>query len=646
MAPSRMPSEEELARTVEARLLTTEVIARTFVDRPAATIHPAPASLDPQGKQALEGLGAPSLARRVASGLDVGETLGEGGMGLVRVATQRALGRSVVVKTLKPGAEPSASLRLLREAWVTGQLEHPNVVPVYDLGVDEAGLPLIVLKRIEGAPWSGLIADAEAARARLGEADLLEWNLRTLVQVARALEFAHARGVLHRDIKPENVMIGAFGEVYLVDWGIAVSLRDDATGRLPLAKHVRDVTGTPSYMAPEMLTPDPTLLGAHTDVYLLGATLYEVACGHPPHRGATLGAMILSIARSAPELPDDVPAELAAIVRRAMARDPSERHAGVAELRAEVEGFLRHRGSAQIAAEARARNRELDALLASPDAADARARLYDLFGECRFGYRQALRSWQENEVAAAGLLAASEAMIEHELAHGSADAAAAILAELPNPPDALARRARASIDEKRAKEARVRELAKKGHEADPRVGWRTRALGALVFGGIWLALPLGTHLAHLRVDYVMLVAVSLALALVIGAFNLWARDTMRRSATLRLQGRIALFVCVAQGLLFTGGWLAGAAPTLAMALSIPMWGLGAAILALAIDLRLALVGVGYALATLVAASHLEWVWIVAAVSNGFAGVVTAGVSTLIGREAGERLREPPPPPPV
>src|SRR6185312_16743575 len=111
------------------------------------------------------------------------------------------------------------------------------------------GSPIIVLKRIEGVEWSTLIADPAEVERKFGATDLLAWNLGILMQVLNAVRFAHHRGVLHRDLKPSNVMIGDFGEVYLLDWGIAVSLRDDGSGRFLLATDATELAGTPCYMA-------------------------------------------------------------------------------------------------------------------------------------------------------------------------------------------------------------------------------------------------------------------------------------------------------------------------------------------------------------------------------------------------------------
>jgi len=268
-------ADEEIARTLRMNVADFADVAATIAANPRSTIEPAQrASADAMGRRALQELGAARDERGITSGLDLEQTIGEGGMGIVRLATQRSLGRKVAVKTLRPAARNEvATLRLLREAWVTGTLEHPNIVPVYDLGLDEDGSPIIVLKRIEGVEWGDIMRDANAARARYGAEDLLEYNLRILLQLCNAVSLAHARGVLHRDLKPENVMIGSFGEVYLVDWGIAVSLTADALGRLPLAVDQNEMAGTPYYMAPEMLGALGKL-SVRTDVYLLGAILH------------------------------------------------------------------------------------------------------------------------------------------------------------------------------------------------------------------------------------------------------------------------------------------------------------------------------------------------------------------------------------
>lgn len=189
--------------------------------------------------------------------LQLGERIGDGGMGVVRVARQQALQRDVAVKIVRPdGTRRSVAMgELVREARIAGGLEHPNIVPVHALARDDQGQVLLIMKRIEGRSWASLLAERTSA------ADGLNTHLSTLMDVARAVHFAHARGLVHRDLKPANVMVGSFGEVYLLDWGIAV----------PVGTVTREICGTPSFLAPEMVTPEAVIDG-QTDVYLLGAS--------------------------------------------------------------------------------------------------------------------------------------------------------------------------------------------------------------------------------------------------------------------------------------------------------------------------------------------------------------------------------------
>ena len=293
--------DPSFAQTLEARFAAEPDMARTLVQRPGSTIEP-PQPISSGAIAALDALRA--LGATLGGRIDLHDTLGEGGMGVVHLATQTTLGRHVAVKTLRAGVTGAdASLRILREAWVTGALEHPNVVPVHDVGIDAGGSPVIVMKRIEGLSWADLIHDPAEVARRFAVTDPLEWNLRTLVSVSNAVHFAHSRGILHRDLKPENVMIGQFGEVYVVDWGIAVTLTADPSGRLPPASQAKDIAGTPHYMAPEMLLGDPAMLSPRTDVYLLGAIFYEIVSGEPPHRGDNLRAMMTDILPLRPHVP-------------------------------------------------------------------------------------------------------------------------------------------------------------------------------------------------------------------------------------------------------------------------------------------------------------------------------------------------------
>jgi len=367
--------------------------------------------------------------REATAELTITGTLGEGGMGIVRRARQHSLGREVAVKSARSTA---TNHKLLQEAWTTGRLEHPNIVPVHQLGRDGRGNPQMVMKLIEGVAWGDILRGTQTVPGGGPELeDSLSWNLRVLVQVCHAVEFAHSRGVIHRDLKPDNVMIGAFGEVVLLDWGVAVAMYDDGSGHLPLVSGIRAIAGTPAYMAPEMTTPDPSGISPRTDVFLLGAVLHELITGSPPHRGTSLHDVLEQAHLCEPiQIGESVQPALARTCTRAMRREPAERHPSATALASELEAFLRHRASLQTSQEAARRLTELETLLAD-DAPPNHSQLYELFGQCRFGFRQALRTHPSNPQATRGLATAIEAMVAHELDRGELGAAAALLEQHP-----------------------------------------------------------------------------------------------------------------------------------------------------------------------------------------------------------------------
>jgi serine/threonine-protein kinase len=400
--------------------------------------------------------------------------------------------------------------------------------------------------------------DPKEISRRFGTSDPLEWNLRTLASVCNAVHFAHSRGILHRDLKPENVMIGEFGEVYVLDWGIAVSLKDDPSGRLPPASQAKEIAGTPHYMAPEMLLGDPALLSPRTDVYQLGAILYEIFAGKPPHDADSLHAMLTVILLSAPSFAPSFPPEARRICERAMSREPAARHETALELRRVLDDYLLHRGSRRLAHDAKQSFTRLQAAISGQAAGeDKKLAIANLLGECRFGYHAALSAWPGNEVARQGLDRALLLVVELELKEGDAAAAATLLRDVSSPPADVAARVEAAMRARAGEEERLRKIEL---DHDPRIGTRTRMFVLGSFGIAWSA---STFLAWIywtgrAVPYFAAALLPSLVSLGLGLLAfVWARESLSKTLLNRQLAQSFVIYTVAQTLLGAGGWVVG-----------------------------------------------------------------------------------------
>ena len=210
-----------------------------------------------------------------ATDYEIINKIGEGGMGIVQQARQNSLNRIVAIKIMGGYKGVDAESHFMQEATVTGSLEHPNIVPIYDMGRNEDGQPFYTMKRINGTPWAKTLL----------EKGLMD-NIEILLRICDAVAYAHSRGIIHRDIKPENVMIGEFGETLLMDWGLAAGMWDGAAA--PRVRYEDAIAGTPAYMAPEMAKGEEDNIGFHSDIYLLGAVLYEIITFEQPHNGGSV----------------------------------------------------------------------------------------------------------------------------------------------------------------------------------------------------------------------------------------------------------------------------------------------------------------------------------------------------------------------
>ena len=239
--------------------------------------------------------------------------LGEGGIGQVIESHDRVLDRRIAIKLLKQKRmSQHEQRRFLQEASTTAQLQHPNIVPVYDMGTKEDGQPWFSMKCVQGMSLEEIINDLfseepdEAIKAKYTQFRLLQ----TFVDVCNALEYAHDRRVIHRDIKPDNIMVGSFGEVLLMDWGVArlgcdTEPIDHGMHRRPIVSDISNlqrtqdgiIVGTPGFMAPEQARGDVANINERTDIWALGATLYVMLTGEVPFEAKTLVHTLIATVR-------------------------------------------------------------------------------------------------------------------------------------------------------------------------------------------------------------------------------------------------------------------------------------------------------------------------------------------------------------
>ena len=298
--------------------------------------------------------------------------IGKGGMGVVYSARQANFNRMVAIKMLRPDTKGKNKRdEFVSEAVTTGDLDHPNIVPVYDLGTNEEGALFYAMKCVQGTPWDNVLAKKP-----------LTENVETLLKAADAIAFAHANGVVHRDLKPENIMLGSFGEVLVMDWGLAVRFHVERDGKIRSTGTT--MGGTPAYMAPELVLGPMERIGPAADIYLLGAMLYEVVTGQPPHSGSTPMECLYAAADNVIQ-PTDASGELLAIAMKAMGTEPKDRYKSVMAFQKAIRDYQSHSESIALLDNAR---RQLGAAEQSGD--------YQDYARALFGCEEAYALWPGN----------------------------------------------------------------------------------------------------------------------------------------------------------------------------------------------------------------------------------------------------------
>jgi len=284
--------------------------------------------------------------------------LGRGGMGAVFSTVDQDVRRKVAMKVMLPSAarSPAHIKRFLEEAQITGQLEHPNIVPVHEIGIDDESKIYFTMKLVRGENLESIIEKIAGGDAGYAQKYSLGVLLQLFMKVCDAIAYAHSKGVLHRDLKPENIMVGDFGEVLVMDWGLAkVMGREDmhapadasaADQASALRTMEGQVMGTPSYMSPEQAQGKISELDERSDIFSLGGILYKILTYHAPYKGKNAREALEKARKRLLQPPDVrapknlIPPELNAICMKAMAREKNERYASAEELKNDIQRYL------------------------------------------------------------------------------------------------------------------------------------------------------------------------------------------------------------------------------------------------------------------------------------------------------------------
>lgn len=351
--------QHRLSGNPSTQLSMAESNAATFLDRS----QQSPSSIEIEAK--THSFAASTLRSSVH--LDLGQHLANGGIGQVDVACDRELNRRVAVKRIQPrfASDARARIRFAQEAEITGELEHPAIVPIYHYGESEEGEPFYCMRLIDGRNLREVVTrllGPNTNKRTKEQFESIEFRrlLQSLVTVCRAISHAHAKGIIHRDIKPANIIIGDHGETMIVDWGLAKRLDTHVVGDTVSINPRVDfdvdeeqeechltldgiAVGTPAYMSPEQASINAPV-GAHSDIFGIGATLYFVLAGQAPYRSST-AQEALELARecswrSARDICPTVPQALNAICQRAMMVSPSDRYASAVLIADDIERYL------------------------------------------------------------------------------------------------------------------------------------------------------------------------------------------------------------------------------------------------------------------------------------------------------------------
>ncbi|WP_372364986.1 tetratricopeptide repeat protein [Candidatus Uabimicrobium sp. HlEnr_7] len=386
--------EEEDITTYDINQDKTLIVSNDLVDQNKETlldeIQEQTFIIDTQISNSIE---------KISNEYQIKNLINQGGMGLIFTGIQESLHRKIAIKKLNCKQDLSQNFvykkRFLSEAITTAYLDHPNIVPIYDIKEVENREIILAMKLVRGTSWKKILDGKDDPTY------CLEKHLAILLDVCKAISFAHSKGITHNDLKPDNIMVGEFEEILVMDWGIATSVDEQHNKYIVDKSTINFPMGTPHYMPPELANGFGKDICFGTDTYLLGSILYEILMGKPPHTGENSWAIIQSACSGkVPKFNDDIPQELQNICTKALQKEIEKRYETVEEFKSAIQEFLQHRESIIIANDALKIFKHCQQL--SQEKTDNFS-LYNKYAESVFGFKQALRLWEKNSLAFAKL---------------------------------------------------------------------------------------------------------------------------------------------------------------------------------------------------------------------------------------------------
>lgn len=466
--------------------------------------------------------------------------LGEGGMGRVYSGVQTCLNREVALKVAKHDpTDRRVRAQVIHEAQVTAFLEHPHIMPVHLLAIEQSGQIIQVLKKVSGVSWHELLYQPDhpqwsELQAPEGQ---LAFHLDVLSRVCSALGYAHERGVIHRDIKPENVMVCRFGEVYVLDWGVALVLDelhrsvDETSFKAQVSYGFSELlVGTLAYMAPEMARREVKRYGPWCDVYLLGATLYEVLCGQRIRTGTSLQETLNQVVAGAlPPIPDHLSAGFASLICDAISPHVEQRPQDATAFRERLLQARRGARAQEVIREAQDFTQELSGAIAEGASVDHLAALYD---EARLSYRAGLTLGALKAPTLSELDALYSMWARHLITLGELKVAQQVLSSRDQPDVALNETLDAALeirDQQRREHEELRAWSSQEAFARSRLlRCRLALLGLVLFGGGSLTLDLcersGLFMLTSHDEFLSAASLSSALCLTFWGVMRWRKS--------------------------------------------------------------------------------------------------------------------------